>query len=628
MKRVSAWITYLQVAPLALVFLLFLVVPILTIVVVSFFDYNTTQIIPDFLIQNYEELLLSPVTWRTYAQTVEFAVITWVLTLLIGFTVAYFLAFHVRSATWQTVLFLVCTIPFWTSNVIRMISWIPFLGRNGLANTTLMQLGLIREPLEFLLFSDFAVVLAYVHLYTLFMVVPIFNSMMRIDRSLLEAARDAGATGWQTLRFVIVPLCKPGIAIGSIFIVTIVMGDFVTVRMMSGGQSASVVADDGERHVAAAVSGGGGQCRGPAAARPVHRRRHDAHGRHPEGAVSVQHGRRGPGFWLLAGFFGLFVLFLYGPTITILVLSFQGPTGGLTFPMQGVSVHWFGNLFEKQMVGDFAGSFERSMALGVAAMLVTVVASFSAGLAFRTRFRGSALIFYLAIASLIVPSVLVSLGIGLLFRVLGWDPAWYSSAFGAHLTWTLPFGLLIMFAVFNRFDRRYEEAARDLGATSWQTIRYIVVPILLPSLIGVGLFGFTLSYDEFARSLYTVGHLQHPAARDLRHDHQRHHAGALCAGHGDHRRVLPGDRHCAGIGHHAAPPPRAPRQRRRQGGMTHASPRAACCGWRPPGRRIPRRWPPPSPPARSIPPPSWPLSARPRAMAASTTSPAVMRPSA
>jgi putative spermidine/putrescine transport system permease protein len=138
------------------------------------------------------------------------------------------------------VLFLVCTIPFWTSNVIRMISWIPFLGRNGLANTTLLQLGLIREPLEFLLFSDFAVVLAYVHLYTLFMVVPIFNSMMRIDRSLLEAARDAGATGWQALRFVIVPLCKPGIAIGSIFIVTIVMGDFVTVRMMSGGQSASV----------------------------------------------------------------------------------------------------------------------------------------------------------------------------------------------------------------------------------------------------------------------------------------------------------------------------------------------------------------------------------------------------
>ena len=240
MNRFKVWITYLQVAPLALVFLLFLIVPIATIVVVSFFDYNTTQIIPTFVLQNYEELLLSPVTWQTYLQTVQFAVITWALTLVIGFTVAYFVAFYVRSPTMQTVLFLICTIPFWTSNVIRMISWIPFLGRNGLANTTLMNMGLIQQPLEFLLYSNFAVVLAYVHLYTLFMVVPIFNSMMRIDRSLLEAARDAGATGWQTLINVILPLCKPVIAIGSIFVVTIVMGDFVTVRMMSGGLSASV----------------------------------------------------------------------------------------------------------------------------------------------------------------------------------------------------------------------------------------------------------------------------------------------------------------------------------------------------------------------------------------------------
>jgi putative spermidine/putrescine transport system permease protein len=240
MKRANAWVTYLQVAPLTLVFLLFLVVPIATIVVVSFFDYNTTSIIPAFLLQNYEELLTSPVTWQTYLQTLEFTAVTWVLTLVIGFTIAYFLAFHVRSATWQTVLFLVCTIPFWTSNIIRMISWIPFLGRNGLLNSALLHMGLIHQPLEFLLFSNFSVVLAYVHLYTLFMVVPIFNSMMRIDRSLLEAALDAGASGWQTLWNVVIPLCKPGIAIGSIFVVTIVMGDFVTVRLMSGGQSASV----------------------------------------------------------------------------------------------------------------------------------------------------------------------------------------------------------------------------------------------------------------------------------------------------------------------------------------------------------------------------------------------------
>jgi putative spermidine/putrescine transport system permease protein len=231
---------YLQVAPLTLTFAVFLLVPIVTIVVVSFWDYDSIRVIPDFILLNYEELLTSSVTWRIYLNTLKYAALTWALTLGIGFTVAYFVAFHVKSLTWQITLFMICTIPFWTSNIIRMISWIPFLGRNGILNSTLISMGVIDEPLEFLLFSDFSVVLAFVHLYVLFMVVPIFNSMMRIDRSLVEAAVDAGASGWQVLTNVIIPLSKPGIAIGSIFVVTLVMGDFITVRLMSGGQSASV----------------------------------------------------------------------------------------------------------------------------------------------------------------------------------------------------------------------------------------------------------------------------------------------------------------------------------------------------------------------------------------------------
>lgn len=215
--------------------------------------------------------------------------------------------------------------------------------------------------------------------------------------------------------------------------------------------------------------------------------------------------RRGPAFYLLTLFFFVFVLFLYGPLSTIVILSFQGPNGGLTFPMNGASFDWFVNLFEKQAVGDFGGSFLRSLILGVMVMAVTVVVSLLAGLAFRRKFRLATALFYLTVASLIVPSILVSLGVGLGFQIAGIRPAWYSSAFGAQLTWTLPFGLLIMFAVFNRFDKSYEEAARDLGATPWQTFRHVVLPLVLPSLIGVGLFGFTLSYDEFARTLMTSG---------------------------------------------------------------------------------------------------------------------------
>lgn len=214
---------------------------------------------------------------------------------------------------------------------------------------------------------------------------------------------------------------------------------------------------------------------------------------------------RSRSFYALAAFFALFVIFLYGPVITIGILSFQGPRGGLTFPMNGVSVHWFFDLFEQQAVGDIWGSFRRSFALGLMVMSVTVVLSVMGGMAFRQKFRGSSVLFYLIIASLIVPSILVSLGVGLIFNILDLEVHWSTSGFGSQLTWTLPFGLLIMFAVFNRFDKSYEEAARDLGASPWQTVRHVVLPIIAPMLIGVALFGFTLSYDEFARTLLTAG---------------------------------------------------------------------------------------------------------------------------
>jgi putative spermidine/putrescine transport system permease protein len=230
---------------------------------------------------------------------------------------------------------------------------------------------------------------------------------------------------------------------------------------------------------------------------------------------------RSPAFYWLALFFTVYVLFLYGPMITIFVLSFQGPQGGLVFPLNGVSLHWFARLWQGGGIVDIGGAFRRSLALGLVVMSLTVVLSVLAGLAFRKRFFGQNLVFYIVVASLIVPSIVTSLGIALEFRLLddlvkSYAPDWFADSYttamgmftsglGAHLTWTLPFGLLIMFAIFNRFDRRLEEAARDLGATPWQTFRFVILPIILPSLIGVGLFGFTLSWDEIARSSQAIG---------------------------------------------------------------------------------------------------------------------------
>ena len=216
--------------------------------------------------------------------------------------------------------------------------------------------------------------------------------------------------------------------------------------------------------------------------------------------------RRSAGFYIRAAVFAGFVVFLYVPVAVIAVLSFQGPLGGMTFPMNGFSFEWYVDLVDPRRLSDFRPAFGRSLVLALGIMVITVVVSFLAGMGYRRRFLGESTLFYLVVASLIVPSVLVSLGIGLLFDRLELDLDWYSSVAGAHLTWTLPFGVLLMFAVFNRFDKSYEEAARDLGASSWQTVRKVVVPIVGPGLIGVALFAFTLSYDEFPRTSLVTGY--------------------------------------------------------------------------------------------------------------------------
>ena len=238
-RNLSAW---LYVAPLMLVLVPFFLLPILVVLAASFFETDGFGgLLPTFTLANYVDVLTSVQTFQLYMATLKFTVLTWFFTLIIGFPVAYFLVFHVRNQLLAIGLFLVCTVPFWTSNIIRMISWIPLLGKEGLVNSALLGTGIIHEPIEVLLYSGLAVVIAYVHQLTIFMVVPIFNSMARIDKRVVEAALDAGASRLDVMRYIVIPMSKSGIALGSIFVVSIVMGDFFVVKVMSGGSSASVV---------------------------------------------------------------------------------------------------------------------------------------------------------------------------------------------------------------------------------------------------------------------------------------------------------------------------------------------------------------------------------------------------
>jgi putative spermidine/putrescine transport system permease protein len=210
---------------------------------------------------------------------------------------------------------------------------------------------------------------------------------------------------------------------------------------------------------------------------------------------------------VLATLFALYVIALYGPMVCIYILSFQDVRGGLVFPMRGTSLHWFIDLFTQVRTGDVKGAFSRSIRLAVVVTVITVVISFMSGLAFRKRFVGDSVVFYLMIGSLVAPGLVLGIGVGLICTVLGIETSWYTTALGAQLSWTLPFGVLVMFAVMSRLNSAWEEAARDLGASAWQTIFLVIVPILAPGLVAVALFGFTLSYDEFTRTLLTAGSL-------------------------------------------------------------------------------------------------------------------------
>lgn len=213
-------------------------------------------------------------------------------------------------------------------------------------------------------------------------------------------------------------------------------------------------------------------------------------------------------FYLLFGVFAAYLVFLYGPMFCVFLLSFQGRDGGMSFPMTGVSLHWFQVLFAGsggEGVGDLHNAFIRSMRLAGLVAVLTVTIAVMAGLAYRRRFPGANFVFYSAIASMVLPGIFVGFGIALLFNLLGYQVQWFTSGIGAQLTWSLPFGLLIMFIVLGRFNPSYEEAATDLGATSWQRFREVILPIILPGVIGILMSAFTSSYEESARTSLTIG---------------------------------------------------------------------------------------------------------------------------
>lgn len=213
----------------------------------------------------------------------------------------------------------------------------------------------------------------------------------------------------------------------------------------------------------------------------------------------------------LAVYCALFLLFLYAPFIVMGILSFQaGPEGGPQFPIIEWSTYWYQHVLgfappSRVAPLPIGEALVRSLTLAFATMVVSTVLGTMTAQAFRTRFKGSNVVFYLVVLGMMVPGVLLGLGMALVAREAGIQPTWWGTAFVLHVVYTYPFAFLVMLAIFNRFDPAVEEAAWALGVPPARAFRKVTFPMIFPGVLSAMLFAFTLSYDEFPRTLFTGG---------------------------------------------------------------------------------------------------------------------------
>jgi putative spermidine/putrescine transport system permease protein len=203
---------------------------------------------------------------------------------------------------------------------------------------------------------------------------------------------------------------------------------------------------------------------------------------------------------ILAVYFVLFLLFLYGPMIVMAALSFQGPQGAVTFPMRGLGFHWWSELVNGPRSDTIRETAIRSLELSVVSGLVVAVLAFSLSMGYRRRFRFDGVLFYLIMLALMTPGILLSLGTSFFWRFMDQQTSLWQTALGTNVVWGLPFAFLIMVAVWNRYDSAVEEASRDLGAGGLRTFREVTLPLVWTGVFGAFLFGFTLAWNEYDRT--------------------------------------------------------------------------------------------------------------------------------
>lgn len=500
---------YTLLSPTLLVMICALAMPIFTLVVYSFWTQEYITLDKTATLANYKTFFEKDMYGSLLLRSIRMSATVTVTTILLAYPVAYFLAFKVRKniMTWLILI----NLPFWTSYLLRVLAWKIMLGNNGVINGTLMDLEIIQGPLEFLLYSRFAVILTLVHAWAAFAILPIYLSLSKIDRSLLEAAADLGEGPVKRFLRVTLPLSMPGVIAAAVIQFIPTVGDFLTPVMVGGPKGMMfgqiIAAQFGEANnwplgsaltitmmltiTAIVITFIWLAQRGT-----VKRREMQAVSASSE--HSITDGRKyGPLFFYVV----FYLLFLYIPSLMLPIFSFNDSVQ-MALPLKGFTTEWYLQIPGRPGLLEALGnSFKLAIPV---AIISTTLATIAAKALTRYRFPGQNLATGFIMLPMIMPGII--LAVGLLVLTLAIDVELSLWTIGmAHVVITVPFSTLVVRARLEGFDKSLEESAQDLGENAWMTFWRVTFPLILPGVGACLLLSFITSFDEFLFALFLGG---------------------------------------------------------------------------------------------------------------------------
>jgi spermidine/putrescine transport system permease protein len=499
---------YTLLSPTLLVMICALALPIFTLVVYSFWTQDYVTVDKTFTWLNYETFFDKWIYGKLLVRSIWMSATVTLITILLAYPIAYFLAFRVRKniMTWLILI----NLPFWTSYLLRVLAWKIMLGNSGVINSSLEGLGFIQEPLEFLLYSKFSVILTLVHAWAAFAILPIYLSLSKIDHSLLEAAADLGESPARTFIRVTLPLSMPGVIAAAIieFIPTvadyitpmmvgppngmigqIIAAQFLVVNNMPLGAALTIIMMIAITTIALTfvwLSQRG----------TVKRREMEAGTAATDSGMAKQR-RFGPLFFYVI----LYLLFLYIPSMMLPIFSFNDSIQ-MALPLKEFTVKWYvGIAHTPGLMTALGNSFK--VALPVA-FVSTALATIAAKTMTRYRLPGRGLAIGFILLPMIMPGIILAVGLLVIASAAGVPLSLWTIGI-AHVVATLPFSMLIVMARLEGFSKSLEESALDLGENGWMTFWRITFPLILPGVGAAFLLSFTTSFDEFLYALFLGG---------------------------------------------------------------------------------------------------------------------------